>query len=148
MGPTWNPARRQKTGLWTNGEGTGVGTGVVCQKDVLIWLLHPVSGLPTCGRAPQYSAAGQEDSIWSAPTWQLCLWSLKSVNVFPRPLGTWMSLQAKSHGVGGIQGMTLHKVKSSALHVLHAALPELVGFLLKEGSAPIPLSNSFSANAN
>lgn len=117
MGPTWNPARKQKTGLWENGEGAGVGTNVVFQKDVLIWPLHPVSGLPTCGRAPQYSTAGQEDSIWSAPTWQVCLWSLKSVNVFPRPLGTWMSLQAKSHGVGGIQGMTLHKVKSSLLYM-------------------------------
>lgn len=117
MGPTWNPARKQKTGLWENGEGAGVGTNVVFQKDVLIWPLHPVSGLPTCGRAPQYSTAGQEDSIWSAPTWQLCLCSLKSVNVFPRPLGTWMSLQAKSHGVGGIQGMTLHKVKSSLLYM-------------------------------
>lgn len=41
----------------------------------------------------------------------------KSVNVFSSPPGTRMNLQAKSHGVGRIQGVTLHKVKSSLLYM-------------------------------
>ena len=79
---------------------------------------------------------------------QLCLWSLKSVNVFPRPLGTWMSLQAKSQCWWDPRYDPSQGKVQSALHALQAALPELVGFLLKEGSAPVPLSNSFSDNAN
>lgn len=117
MGPTWNPARRQKTGLWENGEGAGVGTGVVFQKMCS-------SGHCICKCAAHLWENTSLQHLWTGglpydqlQTDGLCLWSLKSVNVFPRPLGTWMSLQAKSHGVGRIQGMTLDKVKSSLLYM-------------------------------
>lgn len=44
-GTNMEPSKKTKdraVGEWS-------GQGMVCQKGVLIWPLHPVSGLPTCG---------------------------------------------------------------------------------------------------
>lgn len=131
MGPTWNPARRQKTGLWESGEGAEG-----CAPPATASSKCP----PTCGRIPQLLWTGGSHIISSNLT--SCVVEFKVCECLSKVSRYMDEFTSQIPRYDPSQGKVL-----SALHVLQAAVPELVGFLLK-GSAPISLSNSFSASAS